>query len=258
MKLLFLLAFVFYVNHIQSENTMNQFEILKHLENCYDAMVPATENNEQAFAWFTDIPHPFFNVVMHLSCKDLDAKIDALIEKAPKGNPISFWVHPNNDCESLIEILTKKEFVHLITCPLMAWDVEPTISTEYDIRSAKGNMEAFNQITSDVFHLDETIKQKYANILKTFESENYLLFVDDKPVATGILFSNGNVGGIFNLGVLPEHQKKGYGRAMMQFLMHRADELHLEKLVLLSTPVAEKLYNNLGFEKIFDIKMYAQ
>lgn len=119
-------------------------------------------------------------------------------------------------------------------------------------------MEVFNQITSLVSHFDGMTKQKYGNILKTFDSENYLLFVNNEPVATGILFSNGDIGGIFNVMVLPEHQKKGYGRAIMEFLMHRASELHLKQLVLLSSPVAEKLYNNLGFEKVFDIEIHAR
>lgn len=258
MKLLSLLAVVFYVNYIHSENSMNKLEILKHLENCYDAMRPATEKSEQAFAWFSDIPHPLFNVVMHLSCKDVDAKIDTLIEKAPTGNPVSFWVHPGNRAEGLVEILKGKGFAPIITCPLMAWPVRPVITSEYNIRSAKKNMKVFNQVTSVVFHFDEIMKEKYADILKTFDSENYLLFVNDEPIATGILFSNGNIGGIFNVAVLPEHQKKGYGRAMMEFLMHRANELRLKQLVLLSSPVAEKLYSDLGFEKIFDVEMYAR
>ncbi|HSX04349.1 MAG TPA: GNAT family N-acetyltransferase [Rhabdochlamydiaceae bacterium] len=237
---------------------MNQFETLKHLENCYDAMRPAAEKSEQAFAWFSDIPHPLFNVVMHLSCKDVDAKIETLIEKVPFGNPVSFWVHPGNRADGLVEILKGKGFAPLITCPLMAWPVQPMIAPKCDIRSAKKDMDMFNQITSAVFHFDETTKQRYANILKTFDSENYLLFVNDEPVAVGILFSNGNIGGIFNIAVLPKQQKKGYGRAMMEFLMHRANALHLRQLVLLSSPAAERLYNNLEFQKVFDIEMYAR
>ena len=189
MKILSLLAVVFYTNYVHSESTMNQFETLKHLENCYDAMRPAAEKTEEAFAWFSDIPHPLFNVVMHLACNDVDAKIDTLLEKAPTGNPVSFWVHPGNRAEGLVEILKEKGFSPIITCPLMAWPVRPMMTSEWDIRSAKTDMAVFNQITSIVFHFDEMTKQKYANILKTFDSENYLLFVNDEPVATGILFS---------------------------------------------------------------------
>jgi GNAT superfamily N-acetyltransferase len=258
MKLLSFLIGVFMQQCVHAENSMNQLETLKHLESCYSAMCPAAENSEQAFVWFSEIPHPLFNVVMHLSCKDVDAKIDAIIEKAPAGNPISIWVHPGNQAEGLIEILKGKGFASIATCPLMTCSIRSIKLPEGDIRSAKRNMDVFNQITSSVFHFDETMKQKYAHFLTRFDSENYLLFVNGQPIATGILFSTGHTGGIFNLAVLPEHQKKGYGRVMMEFLMHRAAELHLKQLVLLSSPVAEKLYKDLGFEKTYDIEMYAR
>lgn len=258
MKILFLLAMTFYLTNVYSENSMNHFETLKQLENCYDAMIPAAENSEEAFAWFSDIPHPFFNVVMHLSCKDVEAKIETLIAKVPFGNPVSFWVHPENHADGLVEILKGKGFAPIITWPLMTWPVQPIVTSECDIRSAKTETDIFYQIISTVFHLDEATKEKYANIFNSIDSENYLLFVNTKPVAVGSLFPNGEIGGIFNIAVLKEHQKKGYGRAMMEFLMQRASELHLRELILLSSPEAEKLYHNLDFEKIFDIEIYAR
>lgn len=177
---------------------------------------------------------------------------------SPAGHPVSFWVHPGIRAEGLAEILKKKGFAPIITCPLMAWPIRPIRTPEWDIRPAKKDMGIFNQITSLVFHFDEQTKQKYANNLKTYDSENYLFFVNNEPIATGTLFSNRGVGGIFNIAVLPDHQKKGYGRAMMEFLMQRANELYLKQLVLLSSPVAEKLYKNLEFEKVFEIEMYAR
>lgn len=237
---------------------MSQIETLKQLENCYDVMLPATEKSEQAFAWFSDIPHPLFNTVMHLSCRDVPTKIDALIEKVPVGNPVSFWVHPGNRADGLVEILKERGFATIMTCPLMAWSVESVTPSEWDIRAAHENMEIFNQITNAVFDFDETTGQKFADILRTLDSENYLIFSNGKPIGTGILLSNREIGGIFNIAVLPEHQKKGHARAMMEFLMHRANQLHLKQLVLLSSPTAEKLYLDVGFEKIFDIEMYAR
>lgn len=258
MKILSLLIVVFYANYVHSEDPMNPFETLKNFENCYDAIYPAVEKNEEAFVWFSDIPHPLFNAVMHLSCKDVESKIDALIEKVPVGNPISFWVHPENRAEGMVEILKEKGFAHIITCPLMVWSVQPIAPSAWDIRSAKEEMGIFNQITNRVYQFDEITEKRYANILETLDSENYLLFVDDEPVATGLLFPTGNIGGIFNIAVLPEHQKKGYARTMMGFLMQRANELHLTQLVLLSAPETEKLYRDLGFVKVFDVEIYAR
>ena len=235
---------------------MDKFEALQHFENCYDAMRPAAEKSDQAFVWFSDIPHFLFNAVMHLSCNDVSSKIDALIERAPVGNSISFWVHPENRANGLVEMLKERGFTPMIACPLMTWSVKPIAIPECDIRLA--NMETFDQITKTVFHFDEITMKKYSALIKNFDSENYLIFAEGQPIGTGILFPNGKVGGIFNIAILPEYQRKGYGQAMMRFLMGRAQHLHLEHLILLSSPQAKTFYRNLGFEKIFDIDIYAR
>lgn len=231
---------------------------LTHLENCYHAMLPAAEKSDEAFAWFSDIPNFIFNAVMHLSCENVSEKVDALIGQVSAGNLISFWVHPGNRAESLVDILEDKGFAPVLTCPLMFWPVQAIEAKSADIRSTQNNMDVFNDITSAVFHFDEITKEKYAHILTTLASENYLLYVNGKPVATGLLYVNGHVGGVFNIAVLPEQQCKGYGEAMMKFLMQRAHALQLKELVLLSSPDGKKLYSNLGFKKVYDIEMYAR
>jgi hypothetical protein len=45
---------------------------------------------------------------------------------------------------------------------------------------------------------------------------------------------------------------------MMQFLMKRSYELGLKQPILLSSPEAEQLYGEIGFEKVFDIQIYAR
>jgi ribosomal protein S18 acetylase RimI-like enzyme len=76
--------------------------------------------------------------------------------------------------------------------------------------------------------------------------EKYLLYVDGNPIATGILVLHEDGGGIFNIAVLPEYQKKGYGRAIMQFLMNRAYSLDLHQLVLLSSPFSRTVLSRFG------------
>lgn len=63
-------------------------------------------------------PHPLFNAVMHLTCEDVNTKIDSLIQKAPAGNPVSFWAHPENRAEGLVAALKDKGFTPIIACPL--------------------------------------------------------------------------------------------------------------------------------------------
>jgi GNAT superfamily N-acetyltransferase len=238
---------------------MQPFEVLQQLENCYDAMRPAQEKSDQACVWLSGIPHPFFNVVMHLSCLDPAQKVDALLETVSHEHPLSFWVHPGNQVHGLKEVLQERRFTPVISCPLMAWLVQSVSTTSCDICPVlSNNMDAFMEITARVLEMDGIVKEAYAKFIGQSSIEKYLLYVGGHPISTGILVLHGNMGVIFNIAVLPEYQKKGYGRAVMRFLMNRAISLGLHQLVLLSSPSAEKFYLDLGFEKIFDIDVYAK
>ncbi len=234
-----------------------KFETLQDLENFYDAMMPAQEKSHASFAWFSGLPHPLFNAVMHLKTPNNVAdKVESLMAKLPCSTPLSFWIHDQNESIGLIDILKKQGFQLLITCPLMTWPVKSLSVLKAEIVLA--NPETFYPLLAANFHLDESVTEGFAKLLKNVEAENYLIYHKGQPVSTGTLILHNKIGGIFNISTLPEYQKQGFGRAMMHFLMNRAALLHLEQLVLLSSPVAKKLYSDLAFIKCFDIKIYAR
>ena len=237
---------------------MNKFETLRNFENFYNLMHPAQENTAQVFAWFSGIPHPFFNAVMHLSEHNhLMETVDTLIRKAPIGVPISFWVHSQNNATGLTTILEQRGFQPLISCPLMSWSAKPVVVSDIDMRIA--DSEIFCDILSTVFHFNKAVRDGFSQLIKgKCGLENYLLYSDGQPVGTGSLFPSEKMGGIFNFAILPDHQKKGFGKHIMQYLKKRAYALGLEKLILLSSPETEKLYMDLDFEKCFEIDIYSQ
>lgn len=236
---------------------MTKLNTLQEFENFYETMMPAKEKSKESFAWFSGIPHPLFNTVMHLTIKhNLGDKVEALISEAPKGIPLSFWVHSQNESSGLVEVLKEKGFQSIATCPLMTWNVKPMNLPKCTIEIA--DLEIFHHILATTFQFDEAVKEGFAKLLENAEAENYLIYHEGQPVGTGTLIPNGKTGGIFNIATLPKYQKKGFGQSMMQFLMVRASTLGLEKLILLSSPLAEKLYSDLAFTKCFDIEIYAR
>lgn len=260
MRLFIALASMCYFTCLHSEepSLKQSLNALRQLENCYDAIYPAQERGEHAFVWLSGIPDPFLNAVMHLSCPDVIQKVDELLSMHQK-HPLSFWVHPGNQVHGLIEVLQARHFSPIIQCTLMTWPVQEISSTPYDIHLVHGShMDAFMEITSQAFGMDGVVKEVYAKFINKASIEKYLLYVDRVPIATGILVVHKNTGGIFNIAVLPEYQKRGYGQAIMHFLMHRAHFLGLKQLVLLSSPLAKMLYLRLGFEQVFDIDVYAK
>jgi hypothetical protein len=227
--------------------------IFMQFQNFYEALHPAQVNDENGYAWFSQIPHPFLNVVIRLSTENTAEKIDYLIAQNTHNNPMTFWVHPENRAEGLIKTLIQRNFNLMVTCPAMSWKVGPTSICDADIRPA--NKEIFYDIVSTVYQHDEIVKKECAKLLDTVDWENYLFYIDKQPISTASLFVCGSVGEVFNDATLSEGGVTS--KEMIQFLMHRAYELGLERLIVLSYPEAERVYKELGFETLFNVAVYS-
>lgn len=228
------------------------FEILLLYEIFFSAMLSPIENSEEAYVSFSYIKNPFLNCVIHLKAAE---KVEELNSLLPEEMPRSFWVHEHCSPE-LKERLLERQFQSVGILPLMTWDVRPVEPP--DLRIEKANIATFTDVLATAFHLDQEAKEGFIRILgKTDKIENYLLYLDEKPIGTVsfILDLKNRTGGVFNLVVLPEFQKRGYGHALMHYLMHRAHLLGLEKLILMSSPEAIKLYEKLGFVNCLDIEL---
>ena len=251
MKLSFLILLCLISKPVFAETTSDS---LSHYESFYNAMEPAIENGPEAFVCYMDVPHPLFNVVMHLCCENVREKVEAILERVPNEKPISFWIHPQNRAPGLVEILQEKGWGSLITCPLFSWQVEPRADVNADIRRA--DMDIFHEILANVYGLDDSVKRAYEKIMEKLDLENYLIYENGVPIGTATLFVKGSIGGIFNDATIPGRREAT--SAMTEFLMRRSAELQLKELVLLSSPEGEELYGDLGFTKVFDIEIYSQ
>ena len=77
------------------------------------------------------------------------------------------------------------------------------------------------------------------------EKPFYLGWVNDEPVATGMLdLDNNEVGALF---VLPQFTGRGYGKAMLDHLEALARELELAEVVLDATLNAASFYRAYGY-----------
>ncbi|MBS0625907.1 MAG: GNAT family N-acetyltransferase [Verrucomicrobia bacterium] len=236
---------------------MKGFEALKQLEICYDTMSPAYEKSDRSFTWFSEIPHFLFNAIVHLNADRTGEAVDDLIRQVPAGNGVSFWVHPMNRAEGLVEKLKEEGFVLAITCPLMSWKTAPVAVGDVDIRPVV-NWGPFVQITEVGFGFDSVVGKKYMDLLQRLDAEAYVIYCEGKPAGTGLLLPTGEWGGIFNIAVHPDFRNRGLAHDMMRFLMNRSHELGMRELVLFSSPEAAKIYRDLGFEKHFDIEIYGR
>ena len=231
---------------------MQSKETLRLLENCYEAFHPADEKSDDAFVWFSKIPHPFFNAVMHLNpASDFQTKIDEIIQKGKQ--PYSIWVLSDPKYAKIATYLKSQQFAPVLTCSLMRWTVERVPHPEGDIRPA--DPAPFHDILATVYQFDEAVKKGFSELLEKGRCENLLLYVDGKPISTGTLIPCGYYGAVFNEAILPGFEN--HSKTVIQSIMQRAYELRLQQLVVLSAPEYEPIYKNLGFEKTGGIILYS-
>ena len=236
----------------------NGLEILKLKQSWFSSIAKAQEESREVFAWFSKIPDPAFNEVLCFHHREgIEAHLNALLDALPKDLPVSFWINPSDTSQKLREVLAGQRFVSEGCFAAMSWKVHPIDIPLLEICPAFSD-ELFHEILAGVFQYGQEIKQARFNLLAATEGERYIVYLDGKPVGTGMLLLQGNIGGLFHIGVLPEYQRKGIGTAMVQFLMHRANFLGLEKLVLHASPIGEILYRKLGFERVDEIEIYSR
>lgn len=233
--------------------------LIQNFEKFFKAMKPALVDDQNAFVWVSHLNHPSYNLITHFCYpkEHVGESLDLLIKKFPPAIPHSCWVHSENQTEGLEDLLLMRGYTFLATCPVMTWQVETVSRVTFDIREAV-DMKAFFSILTITSQYKESLGKEVAQLLNNTDAKHFLGYIDNHPVGIVTLFLNGKTGVVSNLATLDKYQRQGCGRALMLTLMQRAHELGLEQLVLGTSPVAEKLYESLGFEKQMNIHMYAK
>lgn len=84
----------------------------------------------------------------------------------------------------------------------------------------------------------------------------YLVFQDNQPIGTFMLFQTGNNIGIHGVGVIPEMRRKGFAEEIMKFALNLSIDLNADYALLQASAMGKDIYTRLGFEDLFIIKNY--
>jgi ribosomal protein S18 acetylase RimI-like enzyme len=84
----------------------------------------------------------------------------------------------------------------------------------------------------------------------------YLGILDDKPVATSMLYLGGGVAGIYNVATLPGARRQRIGGALTTAPLLQARALGYRTGTLQSTPMGLNLYHRLGFREYCTFRAY--
>ncbi|WP_377267635.1 GNAT family N-acetyltransferase [Peterkaempfera sp. SMS 1(5)a] len=76
---------------------------------------------------------------------------------------------------------------------------------------------------------------------------HYVAELDGQPVGTGMTAVFGELTGIFNITTLPEHRRRGYGRAVTAELVRLSRAAGAPTAYLYASKMGEPVYESLGF-----------
>ncbi len=86
----------------------------------------------------------------------------------------------------------------------------------------------------------------------------YVGYVDGEPVSTAAIVMGGGAMGVYNVGTLPGHQRRGYGEAVMRYALEEARREHgVQRALLQSTPAGLRLYERMGFRAVTRVSVYS-
>ena len=132
--------------------------------------------------------------------------------------------------------------------------VEDKLNPEIKVREiSEGEIDVWNKIFVKSFGIPNEWKEGFDKLIRMFVRKGwkcYLAYFKRKPVGTCTLFSLIKTGGIFNVGTLKEHRRRGIGTTLtVHALMDSMDggnDLHT--LQTEKGGNAERLYKKIGFE----------
>jgi GNAT superfamily N-acetyltransferase len=95
-------------------------------------------------------------------------------------------------------------------------------------------------------------------ILSLLDAEFYVGYVDGAPVASSALVATDHVAGVWNVGCLPSHRKRGFGEAMTWHAVRRGREIGCAIANLQASEMGQPIYTRMGFEVVAGYRTFVR
>ncbi len=202
---------------------------------------------------------------------DLDLERRILLAQAhfeSRGLDWAFWV-----CEDWMTARAKRRsrrtiesfgLRHSADLPGMVAErltplVRPLPALEVKRVEAGPVRDAFCALGSLCFHVPPAwFNQVFDSASVWHNFAGYVGYHDEEPVSTAAIVLGGDAVGVYNVCTTPEHQRRGFGEAVMRYALDDARRTAgIERMVLQSTPAGLKLYRRMGFRVVTQVSVYA-
>jgi GNAT superfamily N-acetyltransferase len=233
-----------------------------------------TLHNESDALWFeTPIPTIPYNTVLRFQVeRDVDRRIDALIKSYADRNVTQLWiVHPSALPNDLPERLTQRGLQEIEIAPCMARSLDnlpeaPPIPEGVQIREAieERDLIELYGLAAWRWGVPEEFRAQLGKMIEKFEigerSSNtrmWLALKNGVPISKIGLYNGSGSAGIYGVATKPEARGLGIASVLMNVAMKAARDMGHKLAVLDSSPLAEKLYQRLGFINVAPLRLYS-
>ena len=220
----------------------------------------------------TNIPLSLLNSVMdtHLTPEKVDdaiqtVKADAILHKVP----VLWWLGPSSQPTNLNEYLEKHDFKIDDSGPGMAVDLA---NVNVNLRAPAGlsitlaqdeaAWQQWSSVLAEGFEATpphDRIVNGWASLLRHTDPQTtfaYIAWLNERPVATSLLFLASGVAGICAVSTIPEARREGVGGWTTLHALLQARDRDYHAAVLQASEISAGVYRNLGFQEICQISNY--
>ena len=224
--------------------------------------------------WFeTPIPTIPYNGVLRFSVEErIDERIDHIVDLF-HGRKVQFtWLlHPSSFPPDLPARLQKRtlkdvEPIHGMARTLAQLPDIPPPPEGFEIRKVadESDVTAFYHFAAWRWHIPEEYEELYRAIAAGFQlgkpgsrAHMWQAWCDGQPVAKAGLYLGSGSAGIHGVVTKPEACRLGLARILTLTGLHEAHKSGYRLAVLHSTPMAQSLYQSLGFTTMAEFRLFA-
>ena len=220
----------------------------------------------------TNLPFSLFNSVMdaQLVPDQVDPTIEIIVSDAKAHNvSVLWWIGPSTQPIDLGKSLEKNGFTFDEKSPGMAVDLRRlneslpkpegfSIHLAHDAAAHK-QWSTVMELGFGVTSPNEISVNAWCRILQQANSETiqaYTGMLDNRPVATSLLFLAAGVAGVYCVATIPDARRKGIGALLTQYPLLQARSRGYQVGVLQSSEMGLGVYHSLGFQEYCDINTY--
>ncbi|MBI5583481.1 MAG: GNAT family N-acetyltransferase [Deltaproteobacteria bacterium] len=231
-------------------------------------------HDEHGALWFeTPVPIiPYNGVLKFQVSENPDRRIGAIVEHFQcRQVPFMWIVHPSSQPTDLPSRLTRYglkdvEPIYGMARSLADLPEVPRLPEAIEIRKVADERDAsaFYQFAAWRWNIPKEHAPQYAFIvselrlgLPASKAHLWQAWRKGRPVAKAGMYLGSGSAGIYGVATKPEARRFGLARALTLIALHEARTSGYQVAVLHSTPMAEALYQSIGFATLAEFRLFA-